>query len=697
MLATATNPHGTITQADVQLLEDKRPAQFTDQGALKLVVQDASTAEQWLEQKSWSLMWRESDILYQSPRFASAWDNSNVNRANVSRFTVAKHVNALVPTMMSGIFYDSPPFILRPRPGTTQQTCRAKTVLFSALLDDIDFKTECERAMECQTLNGTTIAKWGWVKETTIRKRYVRKNSPPRVNLPLSGEMKIATAESDEFEVEEKEVVKNRPFFEFCELGTVFVDPKWRHSNQIWKAKYVIHRQYLTFSDLDKLRQNPSYNIPSREEMTRWLFPAVIAQSPSTLEQQQQANPTIHHAEGRDKESTADPYEQPLKVDERWDKGRVMTVIQDKIIIRNEEHELGCIPFLSANWWNIQGAGYGMGVGRLIGTDQRVEQGSMNAALDILSSAVNQQYVRSRGANVPTQQIRQRLNGIIDVDGDVDKAFKILETPKVPAEVWTAIQVSKQASESTTGADEAFQQGSIPGRGSSIVRTATGAGGVMAASASRIQGPVGRFVDNIFIPFLRKLDEMVNERMPMEEIREILSDEMPDDFVLDEEGFLNATMRYEVLAGAHLAAKKAMSQSLPLIIQIFENPHMLESLNATGWTVDLKELFDMMMEMSEWKNSRQVVRKMNKQELDAYQATKNPMAGKLGMDIQKMQAQHGFKAQEIDQKTEAQMASKLLTGAADRATGYVERVALEHALEPRALGTPDASYNTTAQ
>jgi hypothetical protein len=38
-----------------------------------------------------------------------------------------------------------------------------------------------------------------------------------------------------------------------------------------------------------------------------------------------------------------------------------------------------------------------MGVGRLIGTEQRVEQGVTNAALDILSYAVNPQYARSRG------------------------------------------------------------------------------------------------------------------------------------------------------------------------------------------------------------------------------------------------------------------------------------------------------------
>ena len=88
---------------------------------------------------------------------------------------------------------------------------------------------------------------------------------------------------------------------------------------------------------------------------------------------------------------------------------------------------------------------------------------------------MNQQYVRSRGANVPTQQIKSRLGGIIDVDGDINKAFGLVETPKVPAEIWMAIQNAKQSSEAVTGADEAMMQGSLPQRGgSSIGRTATG-------------------------------------------------------------------------------------------------------------------------------------------------------------------------------------------------------------------------------
>jgi hypothetical protein len=444
------------------------------------------------------------------------------------------------------------------------------------------------------------------------------------------------------------------------------------------------------------LRENPEYNIPGDEELKAMFFAPRDATAPmSQTEREQQNNSSIHHAAGQDEQTSEDPLEYVLKVDERWDGRRCISVLQDKLLIRNSQHEFKGVPFLSANWWNINNAGFGLGVGRIVGSEQRVEQGSTNAALNILSMAVNQQYVRSRGANVPTQQIRTRLGGIIDVDGKVDEAFKILEPPRVPPEIWQVIQQAKEAAEAGSGADEAMVQGKLPSRGSSIGRTATGAGNIAAASATKIQGPVGRFVEGVFLPFLAALDDMIKEMMPIAEIRQILGEELGDDYAVDMENFMNAGLKYEVLAGAHLAAKKAMAQSLPFIIQIFENPHMLQSLNSTGWTVDVKQLFEMLMEMSEWKNSREIIRKMTKEEAASYQQEIMGAAqAKVSGELKKIDAKHQATSAEIDQTAEARLASKLAEDAVDRAHGYVERQIVEHAEQPQALGQPDAQYTT---
>ena len=92
------------------------PPEFDDDAALRLVLQDLYTYDTWDQAQNWEHQWREAAILYQSPRNVSAWEGATVTRANVVRFTVAKHVNSIAPQMWNGLFFDSPPFKLRPRP-----------------------------------------------------------------------------------------------------------------------------------------------------------------------------------------------------------------------------------------------------------------------------------------------------------------------------------------------------------------------------------------------------------------------------------------------------------------------------------------------------------------------------------------------------------------------------------------------------
>jgi hypothetical protein len=690
-LKNALPTEGKITPSEVKLQGPTLDPKYTDSGVAKLVVGDMTRARAFQEQKQWAMHWNESDVLYQSPRGNANFEGSVVARANVSRFTVAKHVNSLSPMIESGLFYENPPFVIRPRPAQSQRTAEAKMALYGALLDEIDFEDECVLAIEGGVLSGTAICKGGWVTETKKVKRQVRTNAPKRVKLPFSDKDTVVhTAESDEFKVIEDEVTINRPFFEWCPLGSVFVDPGWRHANRLDKAKYVIHQTYPTFKDLDKLRTDPAerkekdrgYDIPSEQELKDYFFGTEQNAAPPSQFEENQSNDTLaYHPEGRNEITSDDPMERPIEMLERWDKTYVMTVLRDDagkvVIIRNEEHGMGRHCFFSWNFWNIPGAGYGLGCGRLTGSDQRIEKGMVDGALDILSYSLNPSYARDRGANVPTQQIRTRLAGIVDVDVPVGRgvrdAFGLIEQPRVPAEVFPLLQDSRQSAQSTTGADEAFTQGSLPGKGgSSAARTATGAGGIIAANAGKIQGPVGRFVRGIFLPFIEFLDEMVKERMPVSEIRAILGEVLGEAFEFDESDFLNSNDKFEVLAGAKLAAKKAMAQALPLMIQVIENPALVQQLNAMGYAVDAKLLFDMFMEVSEWKDERELIRPMTQKEQQLF-AQNNPGLQKVQGNLAEIAAKHQAKAAEIDQNHEASLAAKMMLQAGEGAAGYVAR------------------------
>ncbi|HTH42904.1 MAG TPA: hypothetical protein VL498_07050 [Terracidiphilus sp.] len=694
-LAGAVNGQAIIERSDVELQGPGLDPKYTDDAAVALVIQDLQRAKTYLDQKQWNLHWREADVLYQSPRTNQSFEGSTVARANISRFTVAKHVNSLVPAMKSGIFYENPPFLLRPRPATSQTTARAKTTLYGTLLDDADFEAEAELALEDMTNFGTVIVKAGWTRETKVKKVRSPKQAPITQTLPFGGKLTIHTKESDERVVTDTEVTKEGIFFERCDLGSVLVDPTWKKPNALHKsAKYVIHISYPTFKDLDDLREEKEfdedgkqiggYDIPSEEELKAFFFAHrdQNAANPSQVMQNLGGqNYAIHHAQNEEEVSSADPLEAPIMMAERHDRSYIHTILTTDgitgLLIRSQEHNLPCIPYFSANFWNIPKAGYGIGVGRLAGSDQRIEKGLVDAVLDLLSFAINPMYARDRGANAPTQQIRMRLGGIVDVDTkagqSVRDAFGIIEMPKTPPEVFTVLQAAAQNAQSTTGADEAFTQGSLPGKGgSSAARTATGAGGIIAANAGKIQGPVGHFVKGILLPLIELIDFLVKDRMTPAKIREILGRELGDAFELDAQNFYESEDMFDCLAGAKLAAKKAMAQALPLMVQIFENAPLVQQLNAMGYMVDVKLLLEMFMEVSEWKDARELIRPMTPQESQKYQQN-NPGVQRVQGQLAAIGARHNAKAAEIDQSKEADLAKEMLGKASDEAALWDER------------------------
>jgi hypothetical protein len=656
------NANAPLDQADV--ITSPRvevPARYTDAAVLAIIRKDRETASAWLNSNKWQLQWRESNTLYQSPKGYGTFEGSNVTRSNLSDFTVATQVNSLAPAMQQAIFSDPALFAVQPRPNVSSKTARAWAALLGALLEESDFKAEMMAGTETQTTLGTAIFKCGWETVTKIETHMVRKAAPAQVTLPLQQTpMTVYTEESDQFDAVDSPITRNRPWFEQIPLGELLIDPKWNKPNQLWRARWVIHEKYVTYEDLNQLRDNPLYDIPSEEELREALRPT----GEQTLAQDATADTfksdgATHAAEEPDQATSEDPLEKPLQISERWTPTMCQVTLQDKIVIRNGEHMLPAMPFFSANFWNMLEAGYGMGVGRLAGSNQRLSQGSTNAALDILSIAVQPDYLVQRGANVPTQQMRQRLAGITMVTGDVREAFALKPQPKVDPDVWRLLQLNKMTSEGTTGADQAMMQGTMPGRGSSVGRTAAGASGLQKAASVRIQAPVDKMVDGVLLPFIKFLWQMVRERMPTSEIRSILGDQMTADLLPDMYDFMNAKLKFDVLAGTRLAAKAQMAQSLPFILQIFDKPAVTQSLNTTGLKIDYQEVVSMVMEVSGWKNQRQLIVPLTPADQQAMQAQNGGLQKLQAMAAQQQQ-KHQNDMELEDQKIQGRITAKVV-------------------------------------
>lgn len=679
-----------VDPRDVQTPKDPAlPAKYTDEAVLSIVVQDYQRASAWLEDRRWPLNWSENDLLYQSPRTLATFEGSSVTRANVPRFTVAKQVNSLAPAISGAVFSDPVPFEIRPRPSAHQNTARAWKEYIAEQLDAIDFKQECDYGILGMVNQGTVIFKIGWETITRVETHYRRKSSPPKTQMPFGPPLEIPTEESDEFEAVDEEITYNRPTFEKKELGQVFFDPTWAAPNQAWKAKWAVEVNYLNYDDLTKLRENPDYDIPSDEQLRAFFNEDAETTKPiSATEEAMSANMSIHHAEKRDQDYSEDPLMKPLQVLEWWSKDQKRVVLQQKIVLCNKQHILRRIPYLSANYWNIENSPYGLGVGRISGTDQRAEAGLLNACLDILAFAVQPEYVIARGANIPTQEQRRRLGGIRMVDGnDATKAVTLTPQPQVPPDAWRAIQSVVASSEAASGADQASVQGSIPGRGSSIVRTGTGAGIVGQASTTRLQSPVERFVDGVLLPFLDFIYQQSKERTPISEFRAVLA-ERAEDLVVDFADFLNMNVKFDVLAGTKLAAKNRMAQALPFLMEVFSNAAIVQQLNETGWKVDVNELVKCVMDMSEWKNYKDLVVKMTPQEMQTRQQ-QQAQAQQANSKVELLHQKQQGDLQLEDKKIAGRIAvdavgakhKAAIESPLDRAASFAERVADERTMQ----------------
>ena len=410
---------------------------------LALVVQSAVDAEQFVEQKQWNLLWRDADMLAQSPRPMTMYENSYVLEPNVTDFTVSKITNSLVPQFYKGIFYENPPFISRPRPGTTMEVVRAKTAVMAEMLDKMQFRREVKYGLECMTVLGTGIWKWGIRKEKIMVPK--RKSASTDVPAALGTSAKI-TPVDEEPEIEWTEKLVCCPYFEYRDVQDVLVDPKLKLPD-IREAAYVIDRRFMDFYEVKKLADDPAYDIS--EDLIDYWFPVPEQQS-NSLDQKVTMQNVVHH--GRPDQDGTDPDNLKVKIEvlEYWDCRRCITVIARKKVIRSEDNKFGKIPFYSSNYWNRRKAFWGLGNGTTVGQEQRVKQGVRNAALKILSYAVNPTYLRAADANTPTQMIRTGLGKILTVQ-DLEKSYKLLDTPKVPAEVFAVLAQSNTEAAGTSG------------------------------------------------------------------------------------------------------------------------------------------------------------------------------------------------------------------------------------------------------
>jgi hypothetical protein len=684
-----------VTGKQITIADVPTPEEIELSAALELVKNDAQSAQAWIESNQWNENWRQIDILYDSPKVFSSWDGTVQQKPSINRYTLAQHVNSIHPTLIEGLFYNDECFEAEPRPGTEAEVVRARSTVMKVQLDQMEFQNEVSLGLFQTILHGTGIYKWGLRTVEEEYYTYEQKGQPLSQVNSLGGTVTTDTKASLSWkEVSHKRKVI-KPFFENRERRNILVDPKLKLPD-IRYANFVIDKYYLTLADILDLKNDPNYEYLTEtdDEIKAWFEtpkeePAQLGNLDTTP-----GSPAIAGQGVPDWMQTSDdPYEQGLMCLERWDNHKVITVLNNKKVIQNQKNIYGCLPFYSSNWYNRIKAFDGLGVGKMVGTDQRLQQGLENAGLELLQLIMDPPFAVSDDANVPSQNVRFRKGGFIKIKGDVRAGIAPLEMPRLPlGEVFAFMQNSSSKSEAASGAGELFSQGMLPGPASgksSATRNATGAAGVISAQAGRMQGPLEHFISQVFVPWVYQLDTL-NRRFIMTTpegssmFRDILSDELGKDFKFDESGFLSGRVKFGVKAGAHLASRKLAAQMLPVVTQIFDNPQIQQQLNQINEEyVDIKELLLLWLETIGLHNRKSLIKKMTP-EMKANQKAQGEAAkvqAQMALDDHKA----GNKSELQAQKTKEGIARDVINRSLDQGGDYLLRKEFEDS--PGQLGS----------
>jgi hypothetical protein len=690
---------GTSSSGNINFAEVKSPSEVSDDVALKIVRRDAEFTRSWIESRYFNIRWIEIDLLYQSPPTLRVWEGTSMPKANIAKFTVATHVNAINSKLVNGLFYEETPFKLQAHSSITTNTARSIEEILSFQLDEMNFKQETKYGFFSCLLNGTGIWKWGWKDYFKTDYDFTPVEQPLEFTDPITGEKhQRDTQESDLFKMTVTRKLCSHPYFENCDIRTILVDPGCR-TPDIRDAKFVIHEFPVTFKDLlrmkDEVYYNEKnepiyrYNLPSEDEIRGWFeTPQAMDEGRAIAGQNitsgQNNTQFVQHAAPLFNKTTEDPLDEPLLIQERWDNDKVLTVLAGQRVIRNEPNMFGCIPFYSVNWWMIQDCFWGPGLGTSLGGEQRLQQGFINAVADIGTLAANQPMVRSRGANINTQQVRARLGGFIDVDGDATKALHPMDIPKIQGELFQVVSASEARTETISGANDQLTMGASRsgGRGTSMGRTATGAGNMMQAAVDRIGGLVEDFNRQVFQPFLWRMYDLNRMYLPASVYRQILNDKLANDLQASFQSFMTGKKgikTFSILAGSHMAARQQMAQSMPLIMQYFTNPALAGQIaDINGEYIAYSELLHMLTDVSGFGGSAyySIFRPLTK-EMKAQRAAQNPAAQKMQSQMALQQQKAGLMAQ---QKTQDWT---------ERAAGDIIRHSLEQAGSSEAIqGVP---------
>lgn len=335
-------------------------------------------------------------------------------------------------------------------------------------------------AVRSMLIYGTVILKCYWKKE--VEKKQVFENVLDGENVDPD-----LQAELGQVKVENEVVTYDAPCVDVVDLYDFFIDPR---ATTIENAEYVIHRTYRSLDYLkDKQKQGIYKNINLVENTTN----RTVADDEKEVRRS---------AAGYNDPSYYTPDDNQIEIIEYWEDGRVISVANRSVIIRDEEnpYEHGKKPFTSCVMIKVPHEFYGIGILEPVETLIYELNDRRNQRMDNVTLTLNKQWIVLNGANVDEDELISTPGGVIH--SDRPDGVTLVQQSDVTSSSYQEETLIKADIQQTTGVSD-FTQG--VGSDALANDTATGISLIQEAGNARFKA----IALNIEEMMLRKIGEMM--------------------------------------------------------------------------------------------------------------------------------------------------------------------------------------------
>jgi hypothetical protein len=284
-----------------------------------------------------------------------------------------------------------------------------------------------------------------------------------------------------------------------------------------------------------------------------------------------------------------DPTKAPLEILEWVSEDRIITVLQRKIVIRNDETEFGRSDLLSCAFIDVPGAMYGFGVSKLLAGEQYLQTSVLNSWLDVEALRLNPGFTAEQGLQNTSQNVKLSPGKIL-----TGPKLTPIPIPDVGAEALQMLQTSETRASRRVGANGSDN---MP---TQALRTAQGVNAINEGVVDKLQNFIEKFSDKVFIPALEAFLDICHNKLQPADIQRILSEtdgKAYEGSILD---IYNTRCTISVLSSTKLSARKAAAQVAPLIMNMVMAPAVQESLAAQGMKFNFAEFLNEVVDLAGW-------------------------------------------------------------------------------------------------